>query len=47
MLLGRFPIAIAATTLALSLAVHASPAAAEGQLDQASEQLMTALKGDP
>ena len=46
MLLGRFPIAVAATTLALSLAVHAS-SAAEGQLDQASEQLMTALKGDP
>ena len=47
MLLGRLSIAVAATTLALSLAVHASPAAAEGQLDQASEQLMTALKGDP
>jgi len=46
MFLGRFPVAIAATTLALSLAVHASRAA-DGHLDQASEQLMTALKGDP
>lgn len=45
MLLGRFPIALAATTLALSLAVHAS--AADGQLNQAAEQLMTALQGDP
>ena len=46
MLLGRFPIAVATTALALSLAVHAS-SAADGQLNQASEQLMTALKGDP
>src|SRR5215217_2837821 len=46
MLLGRFPIAVAATTLALSLAVHASPAV-DGQLSQAADQLMTALEGDP
>ena len=46
MLLGKFPIAVAATTLALSLAVHASPAA-DGQLNQAADQLMTALEGDP
>jgi chemotaxis protein MotB len=45
MLPGRFPTAVAATTLALSLAVHASPAA-DGQLSQ-TEQLRTALEGDP
>ena len=46
MLLGKFPVAVAATTLALSLAVHASPAT-DGQLNQAADQLMTALEGDP
>ena len=45
-MIGRFPVAIAATMLALSLTVSASMAG-DGQLGQVAEQLRTALAGDP
>jgi chemotaxis protein MotB len=45
-MIRRFPIAIAATTLALSLTAAASMLG-DGQLGQVAEQLKTALAGDP
>jgi chemotaxis protein MotB len=45
-MIRRFPVAIAATTLALSLTASASMAG-EGQLGQVAEQLKTALTADP
>src|SRR4249920_630476 len=45
-MIGRFPLAIAATTLALSLTASASMAG-DGQLGQVAEELKTALAADP
>ena len=45
-MIRRFPIAIAATTLALSLTASAS-ILGDSQLGQVAEQLKTALAGDP
>ena len=45
-MIRRFPVAIAATTLALSLTASASMLG-DGQLGQVAEQLRTALAGDP
>ena len=45
-MIGRFPVAIAATTLALSLTASASMLGDE-QLGRVAEQLETALAGDP
>ena len=45
-MIRRFPVAIAATTLALSLTASAS-ILRDGQLGQVAEQLKTALAGDP
>jgi chemotaxis protein MotB len=45
-MIRRFPVAIAATTLALSLTASASMAG-DGQLGQVAEQLKTALTADP
>ena len=45
-MIRRFPIVIAATTLALSLTASASMAG-DGQLGQVAEQFRTALAGDP
>jgi len=45
-MIRRFSVAIAATTLALSLTASATMAG-DGQLSQVAEQLKTALAGDP
>ena len=45
-MIRRFPVAIAATILMLSLAASASMAE-DGQIGQVAEQLRTALAGDP
>ena len=45
-MIRRFPIVIAATTLALSLTASASMLE-DSQLGQVAEQLKTALAGDP
>jgi hypothetical protein len=45
-MIRRFPVAIAATILVLSLAASVSMAA-DGQIGQVAEQLRTALAGDP
>ena len=45
-MIRRFPVAIAATILVLSLAASASMEA-DGQIGQVAEQLRTALAGDP
>jgi chemotaxis protein MotB len=45
-MIRRFSVAIAATTLALSLTASTSMAG-DGQLSQVAEQLKTALAGDP